>query len=149
MPKRPLPVIGSVWLEARIALAALALAVSVTAALAQHPNRLIKITSPAPPGGGTDIAARLVQPGLQDLLKQIVIVESRGGAGGYIGSEFVSKAPPDGYTLLVGGAFTTIAASLKKQPSYDPKRDLVPLAIFVSTPNILVAGPPSQGQQRP
>src|SRR5262245_10078503 len=75
------------WLEARIALAALALALSATAAPAQYPNRLIKIISPAPPGGGTDIAARLVQPGLQDLLKQTVIVESRGGAGGYIGTE--------------------------------------------------------------
>jgi tripartite-type tricarboxylate transporter receptor subunit TctC len=129
------------WLEARIALAVLALALSATAALAQYPNRLIKIISPAPPGGGTDIAARFVQPGLQELLKQTVIVESRGGAGGYIGSEFVSKAPPDGYTLLLAGAFTTITASLKKQPSYDPRRDFVPVAIFVSAPNILVAGP--------
>jgi len=128
------------WLDARVILAALALAVSATAAPAQYPTRMIKIISPAPPGGSTDIVARLVQPGLQDLLKQIVIVESRGGAGGYLGSEFVSKAPADGYTLLLGGAFTTITASLKKQPGYNPRNDLIPVAIVASVPNILVAG---------
>src|SRR5262250_1539219 len=122
------------------AVAALALAVSATVSLAQYPNRIIRIISPAPAGGSTDIVARLVQPGLQELLKQIVIVESRGGAGGYLGSEFVSKAPPDGYTLLLGGAFTTITASLKKQPGYSPRKDLVPVAIVASVPNILVAG---------
>jgi tripartite-type tricarboxylate transporter receptor subunit TctC len=129
------------WLEASLALAlvALSLAASTTASLAQYPNRLIKIISPAPPGGSTDIVARLVQPGLQELLKQIVIVEARGGAGGYLGSEFVSKSPADGYTLLLGGAFTTITATLKKQPGYDPRKDLVPVAIVASVPNILVA----------
>jgi tripartite-type tricarboxylate transporter receptor subunit TctC len=132
-------------LAAHVALAALALALSLalpaTAALAQYPNRIVKIISPAPPGGGTDIVARLIQPGLQELLGQTVIVENRGGAGGYIGSEFVAKASPDGYTLLLAGAFTTITASLKKQPSYAPRKDLVPLAVFVSVPNVLVAGP--------
>lgn len=123
------------------ALVALALAVSTTASLAQYPNRIIRIISPAPAGGSTDIVARLVQPGLQELLKQVVIVENRGGAGGYIGSEHVAKAPPDGYTLLVGGAFTTIAASMRKQPSYNARKDLVPVAVLASVPNVLVVGP--------
>jgi len=127
--------------KARVALAALALSLSATAALAQYPNRIIKIVSPAPPGGNTDIVARLVQPGLQELLKQTVIVESRGGAGGYIGSDYVAKVTPDGYTLLLGGAFTTITASMHRQPSYNPRKDLVPVAIFASVPNLLVAGP--------
>jgi tripartite-type tricarboxylate transporter receptor subunit TctC len=128
------------WFKACVALAAMALAVSATASLAQYPSRIIKIISPAPPGGSTDIVARLLQPGLQDLLKQTVVVESRGGAGGYIGSEFVSKAPPDGYTLLLAGAFTAITASLKQQPSYNPRKDLVPVAVLASVPNVLVAG---------
>ena len=128
------------------ALAALALAVSATAAPAQYPNRIIKIISPAPPGGNTDIVARLVQPGLQELVRQTVIVENRGGAGGYIGSDFVAKAPPDGYTLLLAGAFTTITASLKRQPSYNPRTDLVPVAVFTNVPNILVAGPHLKAQ---
>src|SRR5262245_29139997 len=123
------------------AVAALALTASTTASLAQYPNKIIRIISPAPAGGSTDIVARLVQPGLQELLKQVVIVENRGGAGGYIGSEYVAKAPPDGYTLLVGGAFTTITASMRKQPSYNARRDLVPVAVFASVPNVLVVGP--------
>ena len=93
------------------------------------------------PGPGGAPWGRLIQPGLQELLGQTVIVENRGGAGGYIGSEFVAKAPPDGYALLLAGAFTTITASLKKQPRYDARKDLVPIAVFASVPNVLVAGP--------
>lgn len=127
--------------KARVALALLALAVSTTGSLAQFPNRVIKIISPAPPGGSTDILSRLVQPSLQELLKQPVIVEDRGGAGGYIGSGDVAQAAPDGYTLLLGGAFTIITASLQKRPTYNPATGLVPVAIFASVPNVLVAGP--------
>ena len=128
-------------LTARVALAALALAMSATAALAQYPNKIVRIIAPAPPGGSTDAIARLVQPGLQELLKQTVIVEARGGAGGYIGSDYVAKSPPDGYTLLVGGAFATITASMRKQPAYNARKDLVPVAVFASVPNVLVVGP--------
>jgi tripartite-type tricarboxylate transporter receptor subunit TctC len=129
-------------LKFRIAVGALALAMMATPLLAQpYPNKMIKIVSPAPPGGSTDIVARLVQPGLQEGLQQTVIVEARGGAGGYVGSEYVTKAPSDGYTLLLGGAFTAITATLQKNPSYSPRRDLIPVAIFASVPNALVAGP--------
>ena len=125
----------------RIALSAAAAVVFATASFAQYPNKPIRIISPAPPGGSTEIVARLVQPGMQESLKQPVIVESRGGAGGYIGSEYVAKSAPDGYTLLLGGAFTTITATLQKNPSYNPRKDLIPVAIVASVPNMLVAGP--------
>lgn len=115
--------------------------IPVLAQQGQFPNRTIRIISPAPPGGSTDIVSRLVQPALQEALKQTVIVEAKGGAGGYIGSEYVSKQPADGHTLLLGGAFTAITASLQKTPSYDPLKDLVPIAIVASVPNLLVAGP--------
>lgn len=128
-------------LKARIALAAMALVLSVASAAAQYPNHVIKIISPAPPAGSTDVLARLVAPYLQDVLKQPVIVEDRGGAGGYIGSGSVAQSPPDGYTLLLDGAFTIITASLQKQPTYDPRTGLVPVAVFASVPNVLVAGP--------
>ena len=124
-----------------IAAAALSSAALSSVTLAQYPSKTIKIVSPAPPGGNTEIVARLVLPGMQEGLKQAVIVESRGGAGGYIGSDYVAKAAPDGYTLLLGGAFTTITASLQKNPSYSPRKDLVPVAIMTSVPNMLVAGP--------
>ena len=124
----------------RIASATAAVAFA-TASFAQYPNKPIRIISPAPPGGSTEIVARLVQPGMQASLKQPVIVESRGGAGGYIGSDYVAKSAPDGYTLLLGGAFTTITATLQKNPSYNPRKDFIPVAIVASVPNLLVAGP--------
>jgi tripartite-type tricarboxylate transporter receptor subunit TctC len=128
-------------LVGRFTLAVIAVAATAASAFAQYPNKPIRIISPAPPGGSTDIVARMVQPGLQDSLKQPVIVEARGGAGGYIGSDAVAKAAPDGYTLLLGGAFTTITATLQKNPSYNPRKDLVPVAIVASVPNMLVGGP--------
>ncbi len=122
---------------------ATAVFLAASGALAQGvlSNRTIRIISPAPPGGSTDIVSRLVAPALQEGLKQTVIVEAKGGAGGYIGSEYVTKQPADGHTLLLGGAFTAITASLQKNPSYDPAKDLVPVAIVASVPNLLVAGP--------
>ena len=108
---------------------------------AQYPTKLIRIVSPAPPGGGTDIIARLVGPALQTALRQTVIVENRGGAGGYLGAEYAAKSPPDGHTLVVSGAFVAVTALLHKSPAYDPRTDLVPVAVFASVPNMLVAGP--------
>ncbi len=125
----------------RVALMAAAAFVFATSTFAQYPNKPVRIISPAPPGGSTEIVARLVQPGMQETLRQPVIVESRGGAGGYIGSDYVAKSAPDGYTLLLGGAFTTITATLQKNPSYNPRKDLIPIAIVASVPNMLVAGP--------
>lgn len=121
--------------------AAAALLSAAAPASAQYPTKYIKIVSPAPPGGGTDIIARGVQPILQNMLGQPVIVENRGGAGGYIGAEYTAKSPADGYTIVVSGAFVTITASLHKVPGYNPRTDLVPVANFASVPNILVAGP--------
>lgn len=123
------------------AAATLSMTSFATAQNAAHPNRMIKIVSPAPPGGGTDIMARLIQPQIEKALGQTVIVEARGGAGGYIGSEYVARSPADGYTLLIGGAFTTITATLQKKPSYAPRTDLTPVAVVGSVPNVLVAGP--------
>jgi tripartite-type tricarboxylate transporter receptor subunit TctC len=120
---------------------AVALCTMAGAAWAQFPNRLIKIVSPAPPAGGTDIIARLVGPPLQSVLHQTVIVENRGGAGGYLGAEYTAKSAPDGYTLVVGGAFVAITALLHKVPGYDPRKDLIPIAVLASVPNMLVAGP--------
>ncbi len=128
-------------LATRVSLALCALAISIMPAFAQYPDHVVKIVSPAPPGGSPDIMAHLLQPGMTELLKQTTIVEAHGGAGGYIGSDYVAKSAPDGYTLLLGGAFTAITASLQKNPAYRPAEDLVPVAIFAIVPNILVAGP--------
>ena len=137
-PHAPIHLVRGAVVTALVAMLAVALA---SAARAEYPNKLIHIISPAPPAGSTDIIARVIAPGLQSGLRQTVVVENRGGAGGYLGSEYVVKSPADGYTLLIGGAFVAITASLHKTPGYDPRRDLVPIAIFASVPNALIAGP--------
>ena len=79
--------------------AGVALLAAAATAMAQYPAKPIRIISPAPPGGGTELAARLVQPVMQEVLKQPVIIEAKGGAGGYIGSDYVAKSAPDGYKI--------------------------------------------------
>ncbi len=110
-----------------------------------YPSKLIRVIAPAPPGGMVDIVARIVAPQLQDALKQSFIVENRGGGGGYLGTEQLSKATPDGYTLAILGAFSTITATLQKAPSYNP-RDLIPIAVFGGTPNMLIVSPKVKAQ---
>lgn len=110
-----------------------------------YPSKLIRIIAPAPPGGMVDIVARLVAPQLQDALKQNFIVENRGGGGGYLGTEQLSKSAPDGYTLAILGAFSAITATLQKAPSYNP-RDLIPIAVFGGTPNMLIVSPKVKAQ---
>src|SRR5689334_20893569 len=84
-------------------LLACALAVTAAAAGAQaFPTRPIKLVVPFPPGGAVDFYARVVQPALTEVLGQQIIIENRAGASGMVGAELVAKAPPDGYTLLVG-----------------------------------------------
>jgi len=128
--------------KARIAVAAAAaLLFALPAAVAQtYPSKVIRIIGPAPPGGSVDIIARLVAPELQAALKQNVIVENRGGGGGYLGTEQLAKSAPDGYTIGIGGGFSTITATLQKNPAYNP-RDLTLVAVFAGTPNMLIVGP--------
>ena len=126
---------------ATVAAIALAVAIPLGAAHAQsYPSKLIRIIAPAPPGGTVDIIARLLAPHLQDAFKQSVIVENRGGGGGYLGTEHLSRSAPDGYTLAIGGGFSVITSTLQKNPSYDP-RDLIPVAVIAGTPNMLIVGP--------
>ena len=100
-----------------------------------YPNKPIRIVTGAS-GGGGDFASRLIGQGLTDRLGQQVVVDNRGNIAG----EIVSKAPPDGYTLLVEGASFWIAPLLQKTP-YDPVRDFAPITVAVSTPNILAVHP--------
>jgi tripartite-type tricarboxylate transporter receptor subunit TctC len=89
----------------RSALLALGFACSLATPLAaladSYPERPIKFVVPYPPGGGTDVVARIVQPRLQAVLGQSIVIENKGGAGGSLGTDVVSKAAPDGYTVLL------------------------------------------------
>jgi tripartite-type tricarboxylate transporter receptor subunit TctC len=123
-------------------IASLALALSSSVLLAQYPDKPIRVVVPWPPGGGVDIAARTVQPGLTDALRQTIVIDNRPGAGGSIGSAQVAKTPPDGYTLLVASSSThAVAPVLYKNIAYDPIRDFTPVSFIETKPYVLVVHP--------
>jgi tripartite-type tricarboxylate transporter receptor subunit TctC len=120
-------------------LAALVLMCGASAAFAQaYPSKPIHIVVGFTPGGGVDINARLLAPKLAEDFGQQVIVENRPGAGTNIANEFVARAAPDGYTLLINTAAVAINMSLYKKVGYDALRDFAPLSLFSMSPNILV-----------
>ncbi|HZQ59989.1 MAG TPA: tripartite tricarboxylate transporter substrate binding protein [Casimicrobiaceae bacterium] len=114
-----------------------------TGAYAQtYPGKPIRLVVPFPAGGPTDMVARPLAQFLSERLKQQVIVDNRGGAGGGIGADVVAKSPPDGYTLLMATVGThAINASLYKKLSYDPVKDFTPIALVAAAPVALVVHP--------
>ena len=114
--------------------------ISMPAAAQDFPNRPLKLIVPQPPGGGFDTVARQLADKLGPLLGQSVVVENRPGAGTLVGTEAVAKAPPDGYTLLLGG-LSNIALNPGLYPklSYDPQKDFVPVGLAVKYSYTLVA----------
>jgi tripartite-type tricarboxylate transporter receptor subunit TctC len=118
---------------------ALAAAMTATGAMAQAwPNRPITLIVPFAAGGTTDVLARALGERLQQSLGQPVVIESKPGAGATIGADFVAKAKPDGYTLLVGAVHHTIATSVYKKLPYDFQKDLAPITTIAMVPNVLV-----------
>src|SRR5205807_4450305 len=117
------------------------LAAFAASALAQYPAKPITIVVGFEPGGGTDTTARIVAPALSELLGQQVVVENRAGAGGDIAVDYVAKATPDGYTLVLAnvGALA-VNPHILKTP-YDPLKDLAPITMAVVFPNVLVVQP--------
>ena len=125
------------------ALAGCALAFGASLAAAQsYPSKSIKLIVPFPPGGSTDIFARTIGSKLSESLKQQVIIDNRGGAGGSIGADAAAKSPPDGYTLLMGhiGTLAVNPAIYPRLP-YDPQRDFAPVTLVATVANVLVVNP--------
>jgi hypothetical protein len=119
---------------------ALAVAVSTSRAAAQvYPTKPIRLIVPFPPGGGTDILARVLGNRLSQTFGQPVVVENKPGAGGNIGVDAVAKAAPDGYTLVLGQTSNlAINPTLYPRLPYDPLKDLAPIALVASAPLVLV-----------
>jgi tripartite-type tricarboxylate transporter receptor subunit TctC len=113
------------------------------AAVAQAwPTKPIRLMVPFPPGGSTDIIARIVAQKLAAQLGQGVVIENRGGAGGTLGTAVVAKAANDGYTLVVGTTSThVVAPSVYQKIEYDPVRDFAPISLIGTTPYLLVVNP--------
>jgi tripartite-type tricarboxylate transporter receptor subunit TctC len=105
------------------------------------PTKQIKFIVPYPPGGGTDVIARIVQEPLSKELGQQVIIDNRGGAGGSIGSALAAQSPSDGYTVLFTLSSHTINPSFYPKLPFDTEKDFSPVVTIASLPQILVANP--------
>ena len=114
---------------------------SVVANAQQFPVKPVKIIVPFPAGGTVDFFARVLSSKLSDSLGQAVLVENRAGAGGNIAAEAVAKSAPDGYTLLMGSETVAINTSLYSKLAYDPVKDLAPITLVGTVPNILIVHP--------
>ena len=113
-------------------------------ALAQagsYPDKPVRFVVPYPPGGGTDVIARIVQAKFQAALGQQIVIENKGGAGGSLGTELVAKSAPDGYTVLFTLSSHTINPAIFPKLNYDTQKDFEPVGLVASLPQILVANP--------
>ena len=112
------------------------------AAAQAYPAKTVRVIIPYPPGSTPDIVGRTAAGKLQDALGQPFVVENRTGAGGNIGAEAVAKAAPDGYTLLIGiNGPAAINKFLYKNLSYDSDKDLLPISLLATSPQMLVVTP--------
>ena len=106
-----------------------------------YPDRPIRMIVPFAAGGTVDIVARIVGAKLTDMTGARVVIDNRGGAGGVIGTEMAARSPGDGYTLLMHSAAITYDPTLHDKLPYDTMKDLVPVAMVGTTPNLLVVAP--------
>lgn len=122
--------------------AAAGLALPVVPARAQDfPSRPVRIIIGFPPGGSNDVAARILQPGLHELLGQPVIIENRPGANATLAAEYVTKSPPDGYTLyLASSSPLVIAPHTSRHVAYNTGTDFAAVAMIAATPSVLAVG---------
>jgi tripartite-type tricarboxylate transporter receptor subunit TctC len=121
-------------------LVAVAIALCAATVHAQsYPSRPVRMVVGFPPGGGTDIMARVLAPKLQEYLGQPFVVENRPGATTNIASELVARSAPDGHTLLFTTSALAINMSLYKNLTFDATRDFAPISVFAQSPNLLVA----------
>ena len=124
-----------------IAATALLLTGPTYAQTSAYPDKPIRFVVPYPPGGGTDVIARIVQDRLRAALGQPIVIDNRGGAGGSIGTDVVAKSAPDGYTVLFTLSSHTINPAIYSKLAFDTARDFEPIGTVCSLPQILVANP--------
>jgi len=124
---------------AKLVTLAAGLALAAAAHAQSWPQKPVKFIVPFPPGGATDISARLLGQKLQELWGQTVVIENRGGAGGGVGATEAARATPDGYTLFFpSGSVVTANQHIYAKLGYDPEKDFVPVTNVVSGPQVLV-----------
>ena len=128
----------------RLVLIALSAIVTGGAAAQNFPTKPIRIVVPFPPGGTTDVVARLVAQRFSESMKQSVVVDNRGGAGGALGADIVAKSAPDGYTLLMANItfpLSSVAQTLAKRSPFNAEKDFAGVSIAVFVPFVITAHP--------
>lgn len=118
---------------------------SLAWAQAPYPNKPIMLVVPFPPGGPTDLVARVLAQKMSEQMGQTVVVENRAGANGNIGSGSVARAPADGYTVLYNTSSIVLSPALYKNLAYNVQRDLAPVALTATVPLGVVVGPSVPG----
>ena len=108
--------------------------------VSSYPNKPIRIINPLAVGGAVDTMARMLAPALQEILGQTIVIESKPGAGGTIGANFVAKSPPDGYTILMVYDTFAVNPHVYKNLPFDSFKDLAPVTELVKIPLVVVAG---------
>lgn len=108
---------------------------------ADYPVKPIRLIVPWPPGGGTDVFARVIGQKLGERVGYTVIVDNRPGASGNIGAEMVAKSPPDGYTIMLATITLATNPSMYKALSFDPIKDFAPITLMAGVPHVLVVSP--------
>ena len=126
-------------MKLRLPVALLLCLCAASVAAQSYPSRAVRVVVGFPPGGGTDIMARVLAPRLSEYLGQPFVVENRPGATTNIASDLVAKSAPDGHTLLFTTSALAINMSLYKNLTFDALRDFSPISVFSESPNILVA----------
>ncbi len=127
---------------AAVVVSAVGCLLTASPALAQaYPSKAIRLILPFPPGGPTDIIGRLTGQKLSEQVGQPVIADSRPGASGNVGLELASKAPPDGYTIVLTSPVISLSPHLYTRLTYDPLKDLTPIALIGAVRNVLVVHP--------
>jgi len=118
------------------------LAGTLPACAQEYPRKAIRLIVPFAPGGGNDTVARAIAQSAGASLGQPVVVDNRAGAGGMLGAELAARAPPDGYTLFLGGVGShAINPNLHAKLPYDPVKDFAPITLIASAPSVLVVNP--------
>jgi tripartite-type tricarboxylate transporter receptor subunit TctC len=124
-----------------VRLLALLFAAPGLAAAQAYPAKTMRIIVPFPPGAATDLTGRFVAQRLNEALGQQVIVDNRPGANGTIGLELAAKAPPDGYTLVIGQTGNLAISPGLTRVGYDPARDFAPISLLIASPHVLAVHP--------
>ncbi len=106
-----------------------------------YPNKPVRLIDPYAPGGSTSVVSRAISQKFQDVAGQPMVVDYKPGAASNIGADIVAKSAPDGYTLLIAASSLAINPSLYPKMTYDPVKDLAPIAMLIRTPNVLAVHP--------